>query len=163
MTVIRVTHKNCHQVALQHEYEAAEIVGTYGATVQRLLRERGSLLLLEHDVDPAPEQVAEVLAWAEHSDSFVLAARYWIYPVTTGLANRVCAHRPRMGSWLDEEGLRRIEYFGLGCTFLPESIADLIDPSWDYPALDYLISQAWLDAGRKAYALPIWVEHHHKD
>ena len=159
----RVTHRKCHPVQVGNQYETIEITGTYGETVKRLLLEVGPFILIEHDNDPTPEQLAEVWEWRDRfAKPVVLAARYWLYPVTTGLPEPVCAHRPRFGEWITGDRLEVVQYFGLGCTYLPQELHDLIDPAWDYPALDYQISQAWLDAGHKAYALPLWVEHLHK-
>lgn len=164
MTAFRVTHKKCHSVNVSHQYETVEITGTYGDTVKRMLLEAGDLILIEHDNDPTPEQLDEIWEWRNRfAKPVVLAARYLLYPVTTGLQAPVCAHRPRMGEWITGDRLEVVQYFGLGCTYLPQAMHDLIDPSWDYPAFDYQLSQAWLDAGGKAYALPIWVEHLHKE
>ncbi len=154
----RVTHPNCHPVELSYKYPLINIEKTYGETVKGLLAE-GPIVLIEHDTDPS----YDLVDWLLHNGGAdVLAARYLLYPVTTGLDAPVCAHRSRMGEWLVEEGLCEVQYFGLGCTYLPHGVGDLIDPAWDYPALDWLISQAWLDAGGKAYAIPDWAEHHHR-
>jgi len=158
MRAIRVTHPACHAVELAHDYPLVTIVSTYGETVRELLAD-GPLILIEHDVDPSPEVMGQV--WQERGDA-VLAVCYWLYPVTTGLAHRVCAHRPKLGEWLSAEGVQPIEYFGLGCTYLPDEVRDVIAADWDYPALDYLISKAWLERGGRAFAVPQWAEHHHR-
>lgn len=155
---IRVTHPACHAVELAHHYPLVTIKSTYGETVRDLLAD-GPVILIEHDVDPAPEVIDAV--WNEAADD-VLAVRYWLYPVTTGLTERVCAHRPRLGEWLTTDGKCAIRYFGLGCTYLPQKVREVIDVDWDYPSLDWLISKAWLERGGRAFAMPQWAEHHHR-
>ncbi len=157
---VRVWHHKCHPAPISHHYPIEEITGTYGDAVKKMLS-GGSLILIEHDVDPLAAQLERVRCYSEESPSTVFAARYLLHPITTGLDHPVCAHRPRMGEWLEEEGIVPIQYFGLGCTYLPKEVGDLIEPRWDYPALDYLISQAWHEAGGRAYATPDWVAHHH--
>lgn len=107
------------------------------------------MVVLEQDIAIDRRHLNELLHFTTIAPRVIWAVPYLVWPISTGRAEPLWAHS-RAGS----VGSRiltvaaeccpfRIDYFALGCTYLPARLLGLMpdtDREWDYPILDERIS-----------------------
>ena len=170
-----------------------EITGTYGETVIQELEKakkdgKDGVLFVEHDIhislynwERINKLVKEVLSSSNTipNTTPIIAIPYYLYPITTKLPDKVLAHRildteTHGLRWLRHDDFHYlmegpyiefvlIDYFSMGCTFLPIRLIDKVSPKWDYPSFDTLLSASVLYnfTNIKAYAPNVLVQHLH--
>ena len=151
--------------------------------------EKAGVLFVEHDIHISLETwdgINSILQTAIFREQLlfsgpvpIIAIPYYLYPITTKLPDKVLAHRildteTHMMRWVTPDdffypmngpyiGVIPIDYFSMGCTFLPTHLINKISPKWDYPSFDTQLSVSVLYnfTNIKAYAPNILVQHLH--
>ena len=152
--IVRVWHQDCWcPPSGKPQLPRREILPhrTYGATVKFLLSqtEKDGIWFWEHDVqasDTTFQMMKNILD--KIPMEIIVAFPYFLYPATTGLdkpisSNRVAINERGKTKFLslpESEFAWIISLFGMGCTYLPKMVGDLIDPNWDYPDFDSRLS-----------------------
>ena len=138
---------------------------TYGKQIKEQGKE--GIWLFEQDIIMIKSYFDQAKNLIECNRDTIIAFPYYLYPITTKLPFPVIAHRKiaeRGADWISmtTQPYQWADLFGLGCTYLPSSIVDLVDESWDYPTLDSDLSMVCHQRGIRALVpMTLFAVHYH--